>query len=180
MNLKRKLRELEPDQKIKVGTGDSSAYFYVGTAGDMLKNMQAYNAYCKLYSERCRRRAENNLKNALDRWFSPAEYAKVETTTSKPVLTSDGYLKALDMWFKNVERLSEAKKIREQRDDEYVKLDEREVAVAEMSDPTVDYGVMKIIIRGHELGKYWITCEAKKLPSCSFGNDDHREDEDDG
>ena len=177
MNLKRKLRELEPDQKIKVGTNGSSAYFYVGTAGDMLKNMQAYNAYCKLFIERCRRRAENNLKNALDRWFSPAEYAKVEIMTSKPVLTSEGYLKALNMWFKNVERLNETKKVREERDENYVKLDEREVVEAEMADPTVDYGVMRIIISGYELGKYWITCEAKKLPSCSFGNDDHGEDD---
>lgn len=176
-SLKRTLRDLNPEQKIKVGTKDSSAYFYVGTADDMLQNMQMYNAYCKLFTEKCRRRAENNLKNALDRWFTPAEYAKVEIQTSKPNLTSEGYFKALDLWFKNIERLNGTKRRKEEIDENYVKLDEREVLEAEMSDPTADYGVMRIIIRGHENGKYWVSCEAKKIPTCSFDNDDHEEEE---
>lgn len=168
MTLKRILRELDPNQKIKVGSKESSCFWYVGTADDMLKNLQVYNAYCDLHIDTMRSNAEGNLKRALAAFPSPADYARCELECKKPRLTAEGYMSALNVWFADIIRLNEKKEQKVRWDKEYQRIDDREVLESTMSDPTVENDVMRIIVHGHEHGKYWMFCEAPRLPSCAF------------
>jgi len=175
--LKTVLRELEPTQKIKVGSKGASMFWYVGTVDDMLQNIPVYNAYCELHIERLMKRAEARLKNAINAYPSPANYVKAELQTSTPNLTTEGYLKALDAWFLNVINLNEKKTQKERWNADYGRISERDVLEVAMCDPRADYGVVRIIIRGHESGKYWMYDEAPRIPSCAFLNETEGEDE---
>ena len=177
MNLKRTLRDLDPDQKIKVGSRQASSFWYVGTAGDMLKNLQVYNVYCKAFIESCRRRAETKLKNAIDSYPTIASYTRFELQMSKPNPTAEGYIKILDQWFGSILYLEERRQTKERIDNSYVNIAEREVVEIEMSDKASDLGVMRIIVKGYELGKFWTFSDAQKVPSFSFGNTKEGEDE---
>ena len=178
MNLKRTLRGLDPNQKIKVGSKESSCFWYVGTADDMLKNLQVYNAYCDLHIDTVRSNAENNLKHALAEFPTPAVYAKCELGCKKPDLTAEGYMAALNSWFADIIRLNEKKEQKVKWDEEYKRIDEREVVEAVMSDPGADPDVMRITVRGHEHGKYWMFCEAPRVPSCAFASSFDNGDQD--
>ena len=177
MNLKKTLRSLDPQQKIKVGSKESSSFWYIGTAEDLLKNIEVYSTYCKLYIEKIRKRAETRLNNAIANYPTPEEYIRYELQMSKPNLTTEGYMKTLNAWFASVAKLQEKKQIKAEWDDNFVKLAAREVVDCFMSDPNVDYGVMQITVHGYEFGKYWIFNEASRTPSCSFGNDSEEGEE---
>jgi len=169
-SLKTVLRELDPQQKIKVGSKSSSMFWYIGTADDLLKNIPLYNAYCDLYIDNLVKRAETRLKNAINAYPTPAEYARTELRTSTPNLTTEGYMKALELWFDNIRNLNEKKNQKEKWDEQYSNIQNREVIETALCDPIADYGVVRIIIKGHENGKYWTYDEAQKVPSCSFLN----------
>ena len=177
MNLRKTLRTLEPDQKIKVGSKESSSFWYLGTADDFLKNLEVYNAYCDLYIDKIRKRAENRLKNAIANYPTLEEYTKYELQMSKPNLSAEGYMKTVNAWFASIVKLREKKEEKVLWDDNFEKLAVREVIDCSMSDPNVDYGVMQIIVHGHEFGKYWVFNEAQRIPSCSFGNDSEEGEE---
>lgn len=176
--LKKTLRKLDPEQKIKVGAKEATSFFYVGTVDDLLDNIQVYNAYCKLHIEKTRKRAEDLLKSTIANYPTLADYAKSECLMTKPRLNYDGYIKVVNEWFNSVKKLNERKERKSIWDNEFIKLPDREVLEVAMCDPTSDYNVMRIIIRGHEHGKYWTSDEAPKIPSCAFAIFDEQGDED--
>lgn len=176
--LKKTLRKLDPGQKIKVGAKEATSFFYVGTVDDLLDNIQVYNAYCKLHIEKTRKRAEDLLKSTIANYPTLADYAKSECLMTKPRLNYDGYIKVVNEWFNSVKKLNERKERKSVWDNEFIKLPDREVLEVAMCDPTSDYNVMRIIIRGHEYGKYWTADEAPKIPSCAFAIFDEQGDED--
>ena len=171
------LNELDPDQKIKVGSKEANSFWYIGTAGDMLKNLQFYNAYCKAYIESCRRKAENRLKNAIDSYPTIANYTRIELQESKPNPTPAGYIDMLNQWFGSILHLEELLRRKERIDNCYVSISRREVVDIGMSDDASDPGVMRIIINGYEAGKFWTYKDAQKVPSCSFANSKEGEEE---
>lgn len=175
VTLKKKLRELDPEQKIKVGSNGESSFWYVGTADDMLTNLQVYNAYCSGYIGSARTKAENRLKRSVAAYPTLEEYAKQELKLSKPDLTMDGYTKMVNAWFASLAKLKEAKDQKSEWENGYTNIANREVVEAELCDPASDKGVMRIIIRGHEYGKFWLYSDAKKVPSCSFAREEEEE-----
>ena len=177
--LKKELRKLEPEQKIKVGSKGGSMFWYVGTADDLLKNLPVYNAYCELFIKTALKNANNRLKSALATYPTLEEYAKFELAMTKPDLTVAGYEAAVAAWFNNIIHLNELKAAKERWLNEYIKINERQVVEVEMCDPAADSGVIRIVVKGHESGKYWMYNEAKRIPSCAFinGKDDEEGDE---
>ena len=105
--LKKELRKLEPEQKIKVGSKGGSMFWYVGTADDLLKNLPVYNAYCELFIKTALKNANNRLKSALATYPTLEEYAKFELAMTKPDLTVEGSEAAVAAWFNNIIHLLE-------------------------------------------------------------------------
>ena len=74
--------------------------------------------------------------------------------------------------------INEKKEQKVKWDEEYKRIDDREVVEAVMSDPGADPDVMRITVRGHEHGKYWMFCEAPRVPSCAFASSLENGDQD--
>lgn len=71
MTIKTALKNYDKNLSLKVGAKDGTAFFYVGTVGDFLENMDVYDSVMRNRTLRIQIRAErafeNEIKNAPTR-----------------------------------------------------------------------------------------------------------------
>lgn len=171
--LEKTLRTLDPWQRIKVGTQRGTGFFYVGSAGDLLDYGSGYDLVCYQNVQKIKNSAEKRLNAALENYPSLKLFAETELRTGNPKLSYDRYLEVVNAWFKQIERMSESLKRKQDRLGKFVHLPDRLVVEEALCDPASDYGVYRIVIEGNESGPYWLSSEPEKKPACSFLRSDN-------
>lgn len=168
MKLPDLLRELEAEQKIKLGAADGVGYFYIGTAGDLLDRLDDYNAQAYRIAEGYYKRAKRNLEAALAATCTPNLYAQKEITSIVPDISVAGYEGYLREFFTNV--LAEKQRFERAQVylESYRKLDARQVEETRDADKAVDPEYKIVLVSGYERGKYWFADEATMKPSMRF------------
>ena len=164
MRLKERLQKMPPDKPIKVGCNDGSSYFYGGTAGDMLDNMEQYALNMELASVDAVTRAVTAYRQAANAKILPVDYCIGLMDEKDPEYTLNAYKKFLESYFRNVERRKSYLDTARYRRDRFIPLPDREVTDCFEADAIVDEGVTAIMVEGTEFGKFWCTDEAAELP----------------
>lgn len=158
------VKALNSDTRIKVGAKDGSAFFYVGTAGDFLENLEAYNSECEGETIRKYR----NAKKEYERYASgdPGSieaFIRLQSRRETPVITFDGYLEFLRQYFHQLEVRRSVLRTRTADKENYKHLRNRGLVEAYKADPVADPDCdMILITTGVEYGGYWLTSEVQK------------------
>lgn len=140
MTLLTLLASLAEGQIIKVGTSTGNNYFYIGTAGDLMSNMDKYVSAMQKNTELRVYRAQKRLEACL------SEYKDKE-------LDEEGRA-YIDRENRLISRLANL-----------TPLSDREVR--EHKESISDRDCIRIIIKGNESGRFWSTEDAA-LPAISF------------
>lgn len=177
MKLLEALEMLRVDNVIKIGS--NSGYFYVGKLGDL--HLEELDAKCKGYAIQRLTNARVSLDTTIKNAPTPGSFAKFRIQRYDATgIDMDGWNARLEDFFKQVNANLKAINTAQERLEGYVSILDREVKDMKKSIPTVDNGVVLIVIEGYEDGAYWTTDEAETLPSTKFGIDteaDNKEEE---
>ena len=169
--VERELDKLPQDAGLKVGS--KTAFFYCGTVGDFAAHMDEYSYLAMKRAETLEKRAIRRLEAAISADASPNAYVRSMRGDAKNrPLTSRGYMEFLDMFFKNIDSMTErAQKATEAREN-FRPLRDRDFVSVDKSN--VETNTFVIILSGEEIGQYWLLSEAKdsKLSFGAEGDDD--------
>lgn len=179
MKIKNVLKNYDKDLSLKVGAKDGTAFFYVGTVGDFLENMDVYDSVMRNRTVRIQIRAERAYENEIRNAPTLEGYARECIKKEEPLIYSD-YRASIEDWFMRVTQKHNTALKKKAAAANYRKLSGREVKEYEMCDKTIDDNCLRVVIEGYETGAYWCLEEAATLPSLEFTRATSGEDEEDG
>ena len=151
------VNEMDDSQEIEIGTKGGSGYFYIGTVGDLKKNINSYNDALQAYADRQEAEARKRFERALQN--PPTIEAYMAKLISKYddgefVDTSyEGYQKYQEKWFASFTSKKHRLEDKEKNAKNVVTLFRR--GVHEVFKSVVDKGALNIIITGDEIGRFW-------------------------
>lgn len=148
------------ERNVKIGAKDGSAFFYCGSLTKLKYSLDIIDDNLQNWYLQRVEETKAKLQRALNREWSPAVYASCRYRRSGTVGTYEEYLKAVQAYFAELEKIRRehqtAKEKCENREPLYLR------EVYEFYESIDEPGTLIVIITGDETGKYWTTHEYKK------------------
>lgn len=178
MKIAKALKDYDPDKLLKVGAKNGSGFFYCGTVGDFLENMEDNSDLLRKHAISILQAAKRRLNQRISNPPTIDRFTREQLRgDGNPNLTFQNYRFYVEHWFSGVYGLKQAADNHEQRYDAFKPLDKRDVVEVRESLAAADPGVTALIIEGYELGRYWTMDEAAGKSYIAFANE--VEDDDD-
>lgn len=133
---------LPPDKMIKLGAIDGSGFFYCGSAGDILANMESYNEMLLRRMKKIMRKCENRISQ-LENILAIIEDPKIREYNEHELIRRKNRLKDLNNLLET-----------------FTDLSEREI-IEHYPSIEFDGEAVIIIVKGCEYGSYWSLDEVK-------------------
>lgn len=171
-NLIETMESLPSDAKCKVGTETGSCFFFIGTVGEFLDNLDKIDELAKAFLERRLKVARKNLLTMANapmnlETYVKAEYNKLQYDTM-PDFSLEGFHKARAEYLKKLQNRANYVMDCDRAIDLRVPLERREVVNISRSDKLIGDGII-IIIEGDEAGRWWDHTEQKEGELYGFG-----------
>ena len=170
MSIEKELAGRPWNAKLKVGASDGSGFFYCGTVGDFITNMDDYSSLCEKNAHTsvivAKKTLETRVKNppSIDRF--------IRSEIKKP--KHDFSLKNFEFYLRHyldaIDRLTNAVDNAVVIESKFKHLDQREVVEIREASQVSDPGVLICIISGYEKGAYWTMDEAIGKHYINFSN----------
>ena len=171
-NLIETMESLPSDAKCKVGTETGSCFFFIGTVGEFLDNLDKIDELAKAFLERRLKVARKNLLTMANAPMNLETYVKTEHGKLKddilPDFSVEGYRKARAEYLKKLQNRANYVMDCDRAIDLRVPLDQREIVDISKSDKLIGDGII-VIIEGDEAGRWWDHSEQKEGELYGFG-----------
>lgn len=171
-NLIETMESLPSDAKCKVGTETGACYFFIGTVGEFLENLDKIDELAKAFLDRRLRVARKNLLTMANAPMNLDAYVKAEYGKLKddilPDFSVEGFHKARAEYLKKLQNRANYVMDCDRAIDLRVPLERREVINISRSDKLIGDGII-IIIEGDEAGRWWDHTEQKEGELYGFG-----------
>lgn len=174
------LNALEPyDYKkpLKVGSSDGSGFFYCGTVGNFVEDMEDHSDLLRKHALASVQAANRRLNQRLSNPPTIDRFCREELRSDKPNLTFENYRFYVDHYFAAIKGFKSAADTQEEHYEAFKPLSKREVVEIREASDAADPGVTILIIDGYELGKYWTVGEAKGKSYIAFMKDSGDDDD---
>lgn len=174
------LKKYDKETRLKVGSSEGTSFWYMGTVGDFLKNLNKYNDATFRYAQNKKKRAEAKLDQMIKSWPTPESYVRKQFTFGgNSEVKFESYQAELKFWFDGVTRKKKTLNNATKELLSYVTLGRRTVIDVFMQNPAADDEGLVMNVEGYETGIYWLYSEAEKLPVIGFVSDKPEDNEDD-
>lgn len=158
----RALKEMAAEQRVKIGADGGSCFFYCGTAGEFLSNIEKFSHDCYMDAVLKNRESLAAMRDTIRKAPTLESWALNEVNEKKPVLTSEQYLGAVDAWLRGVQAKSTTWHNMADKLEKFQPISERDVVYVSDCDPVADEAGIKILVMtGFENGEYWTFHEAQ-------------------
>ena len=171
-NLKKVMQDLPADAKCKVGTETGACYFFIGTVGEFLDNLDKIDELAKAFLDRRLRVARKNLLTMVNAPMDLETYGKTEYNKLPydilPDFSVEGFHKARAEYLKKLQNRATYVMDCDRAIDLRVPLERREIVNISRSDKLIGDGII-IIVEGDEAGRWWDHPEQKEGELYGFG-----------
>lgn len=174
------LNALEPydyNKPLKVGASDGSGFFYCGTVGDFVEDMEDYSDLLRKHAQANVQAANRRLNQRLNNPPTIERFCREELRSDKPNLSFENFTFYVNHYFSAIKNLKSAADTQVFNYDAFKPLGKREVVDIREASYAADPGVTILIIEGYEIGKYWTVDEVKGKTHIAFIENSGDEDD---
>lgn len=162
---------------IKLGADCGSGFFYVGSVELLNENAEEYDQQLKAAARNSAAVHKKSRDSMASNPPTLTSYVMEELHEDKPMPSFHDYMKSVAAWMKACVKKEEAYRAAIDRAENFQCLMKREVIRIQEADKIADEGVLIIVVRGGERGKYWISGEANGEPFGLMGDTEEDEEE---